>query len=69
MYNGEAEATPVAMARHNARLTKGTLVVCPEHGHSTILMEAEAVILALVKGEVVASSAKTGVEWKVTKEG
>merc|ERR1711988_1683257 len=57
IYNGENECTPVAMAKQNASIVKGSeLIIMPEHGHSTILMEAEKIICGLIKGEAVKSA-------------
>ena len=42
------------MAEGNFALIKGAeLIIMPEHGHSSILLEAEKIILALVQGKSV----------------
>ena len=56
IYKGEKEATPLSTAESNHKLITGSeLIIMPEHGHSTILLEAEKIILALVKGKSVKS--------------
>merc|ERR1711916_273040 len=41
IYNGEKEATDLSMAESNHKLIAGSkLIVMPEHGHSSILLEA-----------------------------
>ena len=57
IYNGKKEATSIAMATSNHRLVAGSeLIIFPEHGHSTILLEAERIISALIQGKSVQSS-------------
>ena len=54
IYNGKKEATSAMMAEGNFALIKGAeLIIMPEHGHSSILLEAEKIILALVQGKSV----------------
>ena len=56
IYQGKKDAeTPPAAAEHLHTIIKGSeLIVMPEIGHATILLKAESIILALVRGKSIA---------------
>ena len=57
IYQGQKDAeTPVAAAEHLHSIVAGSeLIVMPEIGHVTIMLKAEAIILALVQKKAIAA--------------
>ena len=57
IYQGEKDAeTPVAAAEHLHSIIAGSeLIVMPAIGHVTIMLKAEAIILALVQKKAIAA--------------
>jgi len=57
IYQGQKDAeTPVAAAEHLHSIIAGSeLIVMPEIGHVTIMLKAEAIILALVQKKAIAA--------------
>lgn len=52
VYNGKEELTPLSMAQMYHKCIPGSeLIVMQEHGHASIVLESEEIILALVQGK------------------
>ena len=57
IYNGEKEETPLPHAKmFNKLIPNSELIIFPEHGHVSEMMEFEKIVVGLVQGKSVESS-------------